>query len=57
MVYDNQLRNYLREHDPYKSMGPERLHLRVPRELSDVLVRSLSVIFEKLWKSREVPVN
>lgn len=57
MVYDDRLRNCLREHDPYKSMGRERLHLSMPRELSDVLARPLSNIFEKLWKSREVPIN
>lgn len=57
VVYDNQLRNYLREHEPYKSMGPQRLHLRVLRGLCNVLARLLSIIFEELWKSREVPVN
>lgn len=54
MVYENGLRNYVRGHDPYKTMEPDRLHLRVLRAFSGVLARSLSVIFENcgnLWRS------
>ncbi|GAB0209556.1 mitochondrial enolase superfamily member 1 [Grus japonensis] len=45
----------LQELDPYKSMGPDNIHLRVLRELADVIARLLSVIFEKLWKSGDIP--
>lgn len=35
-------------------MELEILHLRVLTEASDALTRPLSIIFEKLWKSRDV---
>lgn len=57
MVYDNRLKNYLREHDPYKTVEPDRLHLSTLRAFSGVLARSLSIIFEKLWKSMEISDN
>ncbi|GAB0209539.1 mitochondrial enolase superfamily member 1 [Grus japonensis] len=45
----------LQELDPYKSMSPDNMHLRVLGELADVVVRPLSIILEKLWRSGDVP--
>ncbi|GAB0179359.1 mitochondrial enolase superfamily member 1 [Grus japonensis] len=47
----------LQKLDPYKLMGPDNRHPRVLRELADLIVRLLSIIFEKLWRSRDVPEN
>ncbi|GAB0206625.1 mitochondrial enolase superfamily member 1 [Grus japonensis] len=43
--------------DAYKSMGPNGIHPRVLRELADVIVRPLSIIFQRSWESGEVPVD
>ncbi|GAB0181361.1 mitochondrial enolase superfamily member 1 [Grus japonensis] len=45
----------LQELDPYKLMGPDNIHLRVLRELADIVARPLSIIFEKLWRSGDIP--
>ncbi|GAB0183771.1 mitochondrial enolase superfamily member 1 [Grus japonensis] len=43
--------------DAYKFMGPGGIHPRVLRELADVIVRPLSIIFQRSWESGEVPVD
>lgn len=40
--------------DIHKSVGPDRLHTQVLRELVDTIASPLSVIFQKLWQLGEV---
>ncbi|KAK4828820.1 hypothetical protein QYF61_000877 [Mycteria americana] len=42
----------LQELDPYISIGPDNIHLRVLRQL---IARPLSIIFDKSWRLGDIP--
>ncbi|GAB0180701.1 mitochondrial enolase superfamily member 1 [Grus japonensis] len=42
--------------DTHKCMGPDGIHPRVLRELGEVLIEPLSIIYQQSWLTREVPV-
>ncbi|KFV56420.1 hypothetical protein N341_11628, partial [Tyto alba] len=54
---DGQVRDYPGNLKVHKSMGPDELHSQVLRQLADEVFKPLSIIFEKLWQSGEVPTD
>ncbi|GAB0209507.1 mitochondrial enolase superfamily member 1 [Grus japonensis] len=51
VVEEDRVRDHLGKLDIHKSMGPDGMHPRV----ADVIARLLSIIFERSWRTGEVP--
>jgi len=47
--------DHLSNLDAHKSMGPDGVHPRVLREMANVVAEPLSIIFERSWRTGEVP--
>ncbi|KFU94325.1 hypothetical protein M959_00626, partial [Chaetura pelagica] len=52
-----QVRDHLKNLKVHKSMGPDRIHPWVLRELAGEVAKPLSIIFERSWWSGEVPTD
>ncbi|GAB0206301.1 mitochondrial enolase superfamily member 1 [Grus japonensis] len=55
MVQEEAVNDLLCHLDTHKSMGPDGIHLRVPRELAEELAKPLSIIYQQSWLTGEVP--
>jgi len=55
MFKEDCVRDCLSDLDVHKSMGPKGMHPQVLRELADIIAELLSIIFERSWRTGEVP--
>jgi len=54
IIQEEGLNDLLCHLDTHKSMGPDRIHPRVLRELMEELAKTLSIIYQQSWLTGEV---
>ncbi|KAK4813002.1 hypothetical protein QYF61_004178 [Mycteria americana] len=57
IIQGEMVSDLLHHLDTHKSMGPDEIHLRVLKELADVLTKPLSIIYQQFWLTGEVPAD
>ncbi|GAB0207699.1 mitochondrial enolase superfamily member 1 [Grus japonensis] len=55
LVEEDRVREHLGKLNIHKSMGSDGMHPRVLREMADVIAKQLLIIFERSWRTGEVP--
>jgi len=55
LIEEDCVRDHLSDLDAHKFMGPAGMHPRVLRQLADVIAEPLYMIFERSWRTGEVP--
>uniref|UniRef100_A0A8C0JDI9 Uncharacterized protein n=1 Tax=Chelonoidis abingdonii TaxID=106734 RepID=A0A8C0JDI9_CHEAB len=50
-----QVKNYLDKLDVFKSPGADEMHPRILKELTEEISEPLAIIFEKSWKTGDIP--
>ncbi|KAK4809857.1 hypothetical protein QYF61_021317 [Mycteria americana] len=57
IIQGEMVSDLLHHLDTHKSMGPDEIHLRVLKELADVLTKPLSILYQQSWLTGEVPAD
>ncbi|KAK4815580.1 hypothetical protein QYF61_004097 [Mycteria americana] len=57
IIQGEMVSDLLHHLDTHKSMEPDEIHLRVLKELADVLTKPLSIIYQQSWLTGEVPAD
>ena len=57
MIHDEIVLDLLRKLDAHKSMGLDGVHPRVLRDLADMVAKTLSIILQQSWLTRNVMVD
>jgi len=57
IIQREMVNSLLHNLDTYKSMGPDRNHQSMLRDLAEMLIQPLSIIYQQSWLNGEVPAN